>query len=84
MKKIPGVVVFVVLSGDTLTPFLLLSLQQLLIFLKLLQAPQALLPLLLELLQTVLLLALLQLGLFLLDDFARARVQVAQELLNVL
>ena len=77
-------IIFVVLCGDTFTPVLLLSQQQLLILLKVDQAPETLLSLLLEKLLTLLLLSLLKLGLLLLDHFARTVVQLSQVLLNVI
>ena len=57
---------------DALAPVLLLPEEELLVFLKVLQAPQTLLTLLLEELGALLLLFFLQLGLFLLNDFTSA------------
>ena len=65
-------IIGVLLGSDTFAPILLLSEKKLLIFLKVLQAPQALLTLLFKELHALLLLFLLQLGLFLLNDFTSA------------
>ena len=70
LRSVLGIVIL--LGCDALAPVLLLPEEELLVFLKVLQAPQTLLTLLLEELGALLLLFFLQLGLFLLNYFACA------------